>query len=284
MLFDYKLTEEECSLNLSELKLPDPFRVAALNFYRDIARGVLKWNVNSLFFGWKISRQFKIAKQYRVYSLATLIRNSSLGIIRGVVCQVSLSRPWKSPDGRFAVREDPRGVEVGYACLSGCWTKLLLQFIRPILLRAPTSPCTTPHRSEPPHVQRFSTRCWKPPSARTGDWIGTQTRWDSSGSALDWPRGEFQGATIIGLTGALAPTEIVCSGLGLELAVPDSGPVFPELEAFSFPVFGSSETGSLFSCWFHLVLHDLNLRWPFFLLKGQKHWSVKTYFPSSRPN
>jgi len=42
MLFDYKLTEEECSLNLSELKLPDPFRVAALNFYRDIARGVLK--------------------------------------------------------------------------------------------------------------------------------------------------------------------------------------------------------------------------------------------------
>jgi hypothetical protein len=29
-------------LTLSELKPPDPFRVAALNFYRDIARGVLK--------------------------------------------------------------------------------------------------------------------------------------------------------------------------------------------------------------------------------------------------
>jgi hypothetical protein len=38
----YELTEEEYSLTLSELKPPDPFRVAALNFYRDIARGVLK--------------------------------------------------------------------------------------------------------------------------------------------------------------------------------------------------------------------------------------------------
>ena len=38
----YALTEEEYSLILSELKPPDPFRVAALNFYRYIARGVLK--------------------------------------------------------------------------------------------------------------------------------------------------------------------------------------------------------------------------------------------------
>jgi adenine-specific DNA-methyltransferase len=38
----YDLTEEEYSLVLSELELPDPFRVAALNFYRDIARGVLQ--------------------------------------------------------------------------------------------------------------------------------------------------------------------------------------------------------------------------------------------------
>ena len=34
----YELTEEEYSLILSELKPPDPFRVAALNFYRDIAK------------------------------------------------------------------------------------------------------------------------------------------------------------------------------------------------------------------------------------------------------
>jgi hypothetical protein len=38
----YELTGEEYSLILSELKLPDPFRIAALNSYRDIARGVLK--------------------------------------------------------------------------------------------------------------------------------------------------------------------------------------------------------------------------------------------------
>jgi len=38
----YKLTEEEYSLILSELKPPDPVRIAALNCYRDIARGVLK--------------------------------------------------------------------------------------------------------------------------------------------------------------------------------------------------------------------------------------------------
>ncbi len=38
----YELTEEEYSLILSELKPPDPFQVAALNFYRDIARAVLK--------------------------------------------------------------------------------------------------------------------------------------------------------------------------------------------------------------------------------------------------
>jgi len=38
----YELTEEEYSLILSELKLPDPFRVAALNFYRDIAKGAIK--------------------------------------------------------------------------------------------------------------------------------------------------------------------------------------------------------------------------------------------------
>ncbi len=38
----YELTEEEYSLILSELKPPDPFRVAAINLYRDIARAVLK--------------------------------------------------------------------------------------------------------------------------------------------------------------------------------------------------------------------------------------------------
>jgi type I restriction-modification system DNA methylase subunit len=38
----YELTEEEYSLILNETKPPDPFRVAALNFYRDIAKGVLK--------------------------------------------------------------------------------------------------------------------------------------------------------------------------------------------------------------------------------------------------
>ena len=38
----YGLTEEEYSFILNETKPPDPFRVAALNFYRDIARGVLK--------------------------------------------------------------------------------------------------------------------------------------------------------------------------------------------------------------------------------------------------
>jgi len=38
----YKLTEEEYSLILSNSKTDDPFRVAALNFYRDIERGVLK--------------------------------------------------------------------------------------------------------------------------------------------------------------------------------------------------------------------------------------------------
>ncbi len=29
---------EECALILKEMKCPDPFRVAALNVYRDIAR------------------------------------------------------------------------------------------------------------------------------------------------------------------------------------------------------------------------------------------------------
>ncbi len=38
----YQLTEEEYALILNETKPPDPFRVAALNFYRDIERGVLK--------------------------------------------------------------------------------------------------------------------------------------------------------------------------------------------------------------------------------------------------
>ncbi len=38
----YELTEEGYSLILGELSLPDPFRVAALNFYRDIARGKIK--------------------------------------------------------------------------------------------------------------------------------------------------------------------------------------------------------------------------------------------------
>jgi len=42
MLFDYELAEEEYFLILGELKPLDPFRAAALNFYRDIARGVLK--------------------------------------------------------------------------------------------------------------------------------------------------------------------------------------------------------------------------------------------------
>ena len=38
----FELGEEEYALILNELKPTDPFRVAALNFYRDIARGVLK--------------------------------------------------------------------------------------------------------------------------------------------------------------------------------------------------------------------------------------------------
>ena len=38
----YNLTEEEYALILNELKPPDPFRLAAFYFYRDIARGVLK--------------------------------------------------------------------------------------------------------------------------------------------------------------------------------------------------------------------------------------------------
>jgi hypothetical protein len=37
-----ELTEEHYFLILNETKPPDPFRIAALNFYRDIARGVLK--------------------------------------------------------------------------------------------------------------------------------------------------------------------------------------------------------------------------------------------------
>jgi len=38
----YELTEEEYSLILRESKTSDPFREAALNFHRDIARGILK--------------------------------------------------------------------------------------------------------------------------------------------------------------------------------------------------------------------------------------------------
>ena len=38
----YNLTEEEYSLILKETNCPDPFRVSALNVYRDIARGKLK--------------------------------------------------------------------------------------------------------------------------------------------------------------------------------------------------------------------------------------------------
>jgi len=38
----YELPEEEYFLILGESKAPDPFRVAAINFYRDIAKGVLK--------------------------------------------------------------------------------------------------------------------------------------------------------------------------------------------------------------------------------------------------
>lgn len=38
----YNLTEEEYSLILNETNCSDPFRVAALNVYRDIARGKTK--------------------------------------------------------------------------------------------------------------------------------------------------------------------------------------------------------------------------------------------------
>jgi len=38
----YNLTEEEYSLILKETSCPDPFRVAALNVYRDIAKGKIK--------------------------------------------------------------------------------------------------------------------------------------------------------------------------------------------------------------------------------------------------
>jgi len=38
----YKLTEEEYALVLKETNCPDPFRVAALNVYRDIVRGKIK--------------------------------------------------------------------------------------------------------------------------------------------------------------------------------------------------------------------------------------------------
>jgi len=38
----YELTEEEYSLILDETKPPDTFRVAALNFYRDMAKGAKK--------------------------------------------------------------------------------------------------------------------------------------------------------------------------------------------------------------------------------------------------
>jgi len=38
----YELTEEEYALILKETNCPDPFRVAALNIYRDIARGKIK--------------------------------------------------------------------------------------------------------------------------------------------------------------------------------------------------------------------------------------------------
>jgi hypothetical protein len=42
MAHHYLLTEEEYALIINELKPPDPFRLAVLNFYREIARGVLK--------------------------------------------------------------------------------------------------------------------------------------------------------------------------------------------------------------------------------------------------
>ena len=38
----YNLTEDEYSLVLKETNCPDPFRVAALNIYPDIARGKIK--------------------------------------------------------------------------------------------------------------------------------------------------------------------------------------------------------------------------------------------------
>ena len=38
----YNLTEEEYALVLKETNCPDPFRVAALNVYRDIARGKIE--------------------------------------------------------------------------------------------------------------------------------------------------------------------------------------------------------------------------------------------------
>ena len=38
----YNLTAEEYAMVLKEMNCPDPFRVAALNIYRDIARGKTK--------------------------------------------------------------------------------------------------------------------------------------------------------------------------------------------------------------------------------------------------
>ena len=38
----YRLTEEQYASTLSETNAPDPFRISALNTYRDIAKGILK--------------------------------------------------------------------------------------------------------------------------------------------------------------------------------------------------------------------------------------------------
>jgi hypothetical protein len=38
----YRLNEEEYSLILNETKMPNPFRISALNIFRDIAKGKIK--------------------------------------------------------------------------------------------------------------------------------------------------------------------------------------------------------------------------------------------------
>jgi hypothetical protein len=45
---NHNLTEEEYSLVLNETNCPDPFRISALNFYRDIASEKLSLLMESL--------------------------------------------------------------------------------------------------------------------------------------------------------------------------------------------------------------------------------------------